>query len=369
MNDSSSRDSSNPAARPRVGIVGTGNISPIYLRNAAGIGGYEVVAVADLDLARAAARAEEYGVPLALAVDDLLAHPDVEAVVNLTIPAAHADVARRALLAGKHAYNEKPLATALEDGRALVELARSRGLRLGCAPDTLLGAGLQTCRELIDAGAIGEPVAATANMLSSGPEAWHPDPGFFYAPGGGPLFDMGPYYLTALVNLLGPVAAASGVARASFAERTVGKGPKAGSRVPVTTETHLAGVLAFESGPVATLVTSFDVQKHNAARLEIYGSEGSLALPDPNTFGGPVLVAGRSGDWQEVPVTRPYATNSRGLGVADMLAAAREGRPHRASGELALHVLEVMHAIPRASREGRHVSIESRPERPEPLPA
>ena len=241
-------------------------------------------------------------------------------------------------------------------------------MRLGAAPDTFLGGGLQTCRQLIDEGAIGEPVAATAFMLIPGHERWHPQPDFYYQPGGGPLFDMGPYYLTALVSLLGPVRRVTGSARATFPERTISSEPRAGERIAVEVPTHLAAILDFASGPIATLVTSFDVWASKAPKLEIYGSQGSLSLPDPNTFAGPVRIRGADDEiWRVVPVTRPYTKNSRGLGLADMAAGLRGGAAHRASGDLAYHVLEVMHAVETASREGRHVAIESSCQRPAPL--
>ena len=306
--------------------------------------------------------------PAVRTVTELLADPAIEIVLNLTTPEAHALIAREALEAGKGVYNEKPLATALEDGKRLVESARSRGLRLGAAPDTFLGGGLQTCRQVIDEGAIGQPVAATAFMLIHGHEAWHPDPDFYYQKGGGPLFDMGPYYLTALISLLGAVRRVTGSARVTFSERMIRSEPRFGERIAVEVPTHLAAVLDFANGPIVTLVTSFDVWASEMPRLEIYGSEGSLSLPNPNTFGGPVRIRGADDDaWRDVPVTRPFTENSRGLGVADMATALRTGAPHRASGDLAYHVLEVMHAVETASREGRHVEIESRCARPEPM--
>lgn len=356
-------------AKLRYGIVGCGNISPIYLKASNAFSALQAVACADLDLGRAQARADEYGIR-ALTVDELLADPEVDVVVNLTVPAAHYDVARRALEAGKHAYNEKPVSVRLEDAQALQALADERGLRLGSAPDTFLGAGLQTCRKIIDDGVIGEPVAATAFMLSHGPEAWHPDPYFFFQPGAGPMFDMGPYYLTALVSLLGPAVRVTGSARASFQERVVGSGPKEGHRIPVNTPTHVAGVVDFAAGPVATVVMSFDSWGGQVPRIEIYGSEGSLSVPDPNTFGGPVLVRARGEkEWREMPLSHPYGTNSRGLGVADMAYAIAAGREHRASGRLALHVLEMMHSFLRASEEGRHVTLATTCERPAAVPA
>jgi predicted dehydrogenase len=353
----------------RVGLVGCGYISHRYLHNAPLFPEFEIVACADMAPERVAQRAAEYGVPAVRTFPELLADPDIEVILNLTTPDAHASIAQAALDAGKGVYNEKPLAIALEDGKRLVETARARGLRLGAAPDTFLGGGLQTCRQLIDEGAIGEPVAATAFMLIPGHERWHPQPNFYYQPGGGPLFDMGPYYLTALVSLLGPVRRVTGSARATFLERTIRSEPRAGERIAVEVPTHLAAVLDFASGPIATLVTSFDVLASKAPKLEIYGSEGSLGLPDPNTFAGPVRIRRADDDtWRNVPVTRPYTKNSRGLGLADMTAALRGvSQAHRASGELAYHVLEVMHAVETASREGRHVAIESRCERPAPL--
>ncbi len=351
------------ASVTRIGIIGCGNISGIYLANCRVLPGLELVACADLDMERARAKAAEHAVR-AEAVDDLLASPDIDLVINLTIPAVHAEVSRRALGAGKHVYTEKPLATRRADGAATLALARAKGLRVGSAPDTFLGGGLQTCRKLIDDGIIGEPVAAVAFMAGHGPEAWHPDPEFFFKPGAGPMFDMGPYYLTALVSLLGPIARVTGSVHISFPERTIGSGPKQGQKIVVETPTHVAGVLDFAGGAVATIITSFDVWAANLPRIEIYGSEGSLSVPDPNTFGGPVRIR-LAGDreWRDMPLTHGYTENSRGLGVADMASAIRAGRPHRASGELAYHVLDVMAAFEEASTSGRHVAITSGPPR------
>ena len=353
-----------------VGIVGCGNISGIYLEAGNKFEILNIVACADIDLARAEAQAAKYGVPKACGVAELLADPEVEIVVNLTIPAAHAEVALAALEAGKSVYNEKPLAIERADAQRMLALAAAKGLRVGCAPDTFLGGGLQTCRALIDDGVIGTPVAATAFMMSHGPEGWHPNPDFFYQRGAGPMFDMGPYYLTALISLLGPVRRVTGSAQISFAERKITSQPLNGTMIMVNTPTHVAGVLDFASGAVATLVTSFDVWAAELPRIEIYGSLGTLSLPDPNTFGGPVRVrlAGEK-EWREIPIEHGYTANSRGLGVADMAYALRNGRLHRASGELAYHVLDLMHAFHDASREGRHVELASGCERPAALPA
>jgi predicted dehydrogenase len=358
-----------PVKPVNVGIVGCGNISGIYLEAGQKFDILNIVACADIDLERARAQAAKYGVPKACSVAELLADPAIEVVINLTVPGAHAEVALAALEAGKSVYNEKPLAIEREDAQRMLALAEQKGLLVGCAPDTFLGGGLQTCRALIDAGTIGVPVAATAFMLSHGPEGWHPNPDFFYQRGAGPMFDMGPYYLTALTTLLGPVRRVTGSAQISFPERTITSQPLHGTVIKVNTPTHVAGVLDFASGPVATIVTSFDVWGGEVPRLEIYGSLGSLSLPDPNTFGGPVRVrlAGEK-EWREVPIAHGYTANSRGLGVADMAYAIRTGRPHRASGKLAYHVLDLMHAFHDASREGRHIDMASTMERPAALP-
>lgn len=356
--------------RVGVGIVGCGKISEAYLKIAKGFPQIEVVAVSDVLIERARARAEEFGVRRACSPEELMADDTVEIVLNLTIPRAHASVAKAAIAAGKHVYNEKPLAVELAEGAELLRLADAKGLRVGAAPDTFLGGGIQTCRELIDRGEIGEPVAATAFMANHGHEHWHPDPAFYYQHGGGPMFDMGPYYLTALVSLIGPIRRVTGSARASFAERTIESEPKRGQRIAVETPTHIAGVLDFSNGAVGTIVTSFDVWAHTLPRIEVYGSEGTLSVPDPNIFAGPVRVRrGREAEWREVPVTRPYTENSRSLGVADMALAIREGRPHRASGRLGYHVLEAMHGFLEASASGRHVELASTVERPAALPA
>lgn len=354
----------------RVGVVGCGNISGIYLENLTErfAETVQVVACADLDEGRAKERAAEFGVPKAGGVAELLADGEVEVVLNLTTPPAHATVALAALREGKHVYGEKPLAVDLRDARKVLEEAEARGLLVGCAPDTFMGAGLQTCLDVIEEGRIGEPVAATAFMTNHGHESWHPDPGFYYKAGGGPMFDMGPYYLTALVALIGPVRRVSGSARASFGEREISSEPKRGERIEVEVPTHVAGTLDFENGAIGTIVTSFDVWAANLPRIEIYGSEGSLSVPDPNNFGGPVRLLRAGAAWEEVPVRRDFAENSRGLGVADMARAVRDGGHHRATGALAYHVLEVMHALHDSSGSGRHVGISSTFDRPAPMP-
>ena len=302
-------------------------------------------------------------------MDSLVESQEIGLVIDLTVPAAHALVNQRALEAGKHVYTEKPFAVTRDEGLATVAIAERMGLRVGAAPDTFLGAGLQTCASLIDQGIIGEPVAAVAFMAGHGPESWHPEPAFFYKKGAGPMFDMGPYYLTALVSLLGPVARISGVARKTFAERIATSEARRGERLPVEVPTHYAATLEFAAGAVATMMISFDVWAHNLPRIEIYGSEGSLSVPDPNTFGGPVLIK-LSGDaeWREVPLTHPYADNMRGLGASEMALAIAANRPHRASGQLALHVLDLMESVEEAFLTGQYVTPRTTVARPLAMP-
>jgi len=362
--------SSNPSPQPvKVGIIGCGNISGIYFKAGKTFPILDIAACADLDVSRARAKAEEHGVPKACTPDELLADPDIQIVINLTIPNAHHSVCKAALLAGKHVHVEKPLSITREQGQELLTIAQAKGLRVGAAPDTFMGGGLQTCRKLIDDGWIGEPIGVTAFMLCHGHESWHPDPEFYYKAGGGPMFDMGPYYLTALVSLIGPIRRITGSARVTFPERIVTSAPKYGSKITVDTPTHIAGIMDFANGAVGTILTSFDVWHSQLPNIEIYGTEGSLRVPDPNGFGGPVSVR-RMGakEWSEVPLTHGFADNSRGIGVADTAYAIQSGRPHRASGALGYHVLEAMHGFHDASASNTHYKMQSTVERPAPLP-
>jgi predicted dehydrogenase len=352
-----------------VGVIGCGNISGAYMRMLKTLPIVQVAACADLRPEAAQAMAEQYGVPRVLSVAALLADPEIEIVLNLTTPQGHGEIALAALAAGKSVYNEKPLALTRDEGRRILALAAEKGLRVGGAPDTFLGGGLQSCRELIDAGVIGTPVAATAFMMSRGHEHWHPNPAFYYQKGGGPMFDMGPYYLTALVSLLGPVVRVAGATRITRTERTITSQPRYGEVMNVEVPTHVAGLLDFAAGPIATIITTFDVQASTLPPIEIYGTAGTLAAPDPNTFGGPVKVRlAAESEWKEIAVTRPYTENSRGLGLADMAEGIRSGRAHRANGDLAYHVLDIMHAIHDASTESRHVLLESTCVRPDAMP-
>jgi predicted dehydrogenase len=344
----------------RIAIVGCGVIAPAYARTLGKLGFVDVVACADAMPERAQELAAAYAIPRALTFDEVLADPDIDTVVNLTPPLAHAAVTAAALDAGKATFSEKPLGVDLDEGRALVDAAAAHGLRLGCAPDTFLGVGFQTCRDAIERGLIGEPVAANGFMLGSGPESWHPNPELFYRRGAGPILDMGPYYLTALVSLLGSACRVTGSSRITHAQRTITSEARRGETLTVEVPTHSTTIIDFASGPVATLVTSWDVPASRLRNIEVYGTEATLSVPDPNTFGGPVTIRGpRDTEWRELPLRTPTLPQSRGIGLADMVWATRTGRAHRASGEVALHVLELMTASVRASAEGRHLDLET----------
>ena len=295
--------------------------------------------------------------------------PEIEIILNLTTPDAHYSVAKAALENGKSAYNEKPLSIELDEGKELVELAKENGVLVGGAPDTFMGGGIQTCRKLLDDGVIGEPVAVTAFMTCPGHESWHPDPEFYYMKGGGPMFDMGPYYLTALVNLVGPIKQVKASAKITYEERTITSEPKNGTKIKVDVPTHVAGLMDFHNKATGTIITSFDVWGAKLPWIEVYGTRGSLSVPDPNTFGGPVQVyLAEEKEWKNVPLTHGYTANSRGIGVADMAYAIRAGRQHRANGNITYHVLETMHAFHEASDKEKTVTLESTVERPALLP-
>jgi len=351
-----------------VGVVGCGVISEIYLSNAALFPQIELRAVADLNPEAARAKAEAHRVP-AMTPAELMARDDIDIVLNLTIHAAHVEVGLAALEAGKHVYSEKPLAGSTAEARQLVDAAEARGLRVGCAPDTFLGGAHQTARALLDAGHIGRPTAGTATLMLPGHERWHPNPDFYYAgPGAGPLFDMGPYYITAMIALLGPVRRVTALAARGRDSRTIATGPRAGQSVPVETPTHLTGVMEFASGALVQLVTSFDVRAHGHAPLELYGTEGSLDIPDPNRFDGTVRLFRE--DWQDQPTTHAHGDgNCRGLGLAEMAAAITAGRPQRASGTLALHVLEVIETLLASAESGAAIALQTTCERPPAMTA
>lgn len=348
----------------KVGIIGCGNISDIYFKNCSKLDVLEVIACSDVDMEKAQEQGQKYQIEHVYKVEELLNNKEIELIINLTPPFAHASLCLDALKAGKHVYVEKPIAVTLEESRKVLDLAKKKGLLVGSAPDTFLGGGIQMCRKLIDDGWIGRPVAANAFMMSHGPEDWHPNPDFFYQEGGGPLFDMGPYYLTALIYLLGPVRRVTASASVSFQERTIKSEPLYGKKVQVNTPTHISGVLDFEGGTVGTLVTSFDVWGSQVPRIEIHGTEGTLSVPDPNIFGGTIYLK-RPGatEWEEIPILFGFTENSRGIGPGDLAEAIRTGRTPRANGEMAFHVLEIMHGLLEASETNKHYQLKSRCEK------
>ena len=368
-----------------VGIVGAGVISGVYMQNMPLFAGLRLHAVADIRPDAAAAQAEKFGVE-AMTVDRLLASPDVDLVVNLTVPNVHFAVSHAALTAGKHVFSEKPLCVTVEDGRRLVAEAEQRGLRLGCAPDTFLGAGGRLARTMVDAGRVGRIVGGSAFLMSRGMEHWHPDPEFFFMPGGGPILDIGPYYLGALVNLLGPIARVQAQAQIGLAERVItAPGPRTGERIVPQTPTTVMALLQFASGPQITLAMSWDVHKHGHPAIELYGTAGSMRVPDPNFFGGAVEYTEGAGDWQAAdpssmtfgrpnwrspawPASRPDQANYRCLGLAELARAVSHGTPHRSSGRMALHALEAMYAILRAAETGEGQAVGTPIERPAALP-
>lgn len=363
-----------------LGLIGCGNISDAYLAGAARSGAVAVKACADLRPEVAQAKAAAHDIR-AMSVDDLLADPEIELVVNLTVPDAHVPIGLAVLAAGKHHYSEKPFGTNVAEARRLVAAAAETDLRLGCAPDTFLGGAPQAVRRLIDDGAIGRPVGGTVAFMSPGMQGWHPNPDFFFQPGGGPVLDVGPYYVAALVNLFGPVRRVAAIAGRAHDSRTIGSGPRAGEAVPVAVPTHFNGALEFDNGANVSFIASWDVQRHAHNEIEIYGTEGSLIVPDPNFFGGTPRLSVRGGDWQDQPIdahpfSAPNFTTSRGaqvanyrmIGVVDMAYAIRAGRPHRANAAFALHALEVMEGLHVSAETGRHVAVESRCDRPAPVP-
>jgi len=356
----------------RIGVIGTGVISAQYFAQLSKLANLRLAAVADLDAARASTAAAEQGTT-AMTVDELLADPDIDAVLNLTIPAAHAEIGLRALAAGKHLYTEKPLALTTAEARPMLAAADAPGLRVGSAPDTVLGTGIQTARAVLDSGRIGDPVGASVHWSNSGHEAWHPAPEFYFQPGGGPLFDMGPYYLTSLITLFGPVVRVSGTVSRSGRERTIATGANAGAPVPVNVDTHVTALLEHANGVTSTVTISFEIWATRAPQFEVYGTAGTIAVPDPNLFSDPVSVAvatdpAAEPEFVEVPVEAGYADAGRGVGLSDLARAIDTGRPHRASGALAFHVLDVMESVIRAGHEHSTIGVTSTVERPEPVP-
>ena len=369
------------SARMKVGMVGCGVISGIYIRNIARFRDIELTACADLRPEAAQAVAEQTGIR-ALTVDALIADPEIDIVLNLTVPVAHAAVSAAALAAGKHVYCEKPLGVTVAEGESLVAAAERNGLRIGVAPDTFLGGAHQICRDMIDRDEIGPVVGGTCFIFSAGMEGWHPNPAFFFQHGGGPVLDVGPYYIAALVNLLGPVTGVAALDAIGSPERVVGaEGPHKGERIKVEVPTTAMCLLEIAGGARIFLGASWDIPAHGHRPMELYGRKASLRPPDPNFMGG-IIEVGRDRDqWTEIdPADRPFGApnwpldaprlaNDRGLGLADMAAAIRENRPHRADGRLGLHVLQVADAIIRSAAERRFIAIDSAADRPAALHA
>lgn len=361
-----------------IGVIGCGNISAAYLRLSPLFKGLEVRAVADLNMAAATARAAEFGVKVQ-SVDDLLANKDVDIVINLTIPDAHFGVSRKILQAGKHVYSEKPLTLSLDDGKTLRDLAKSRGLSVGCAPDTFLGGAHQQARAVLDEGRIGTVTAGGAAVLNHGMEHWHPNPDFFFLPGAGPMLDLGPYYVANLINLLGPVRRVGALTSSASATRMISSEPRKGEAVPVKTPTNIHALLEFVSGATVNLSTSWDVWSHKRAHMELYGTEGTLYVPDPNFFGGTLEIAGRDGVIKKVePWEHPFGVpnqdhpsgrlaNYRTAGLADMAAAILDGRDARCSLDRALHGVEVMTSCLSSGETGQFVTLQTTCSRPAAL--
>ncbi|ACI58657.1 oxidoreductase domain protein (plasmid) [Rhizobium leguminosarum bv. trifolii WSM2304] len=355
----------------RIGVVGCGSISLAYMRNAPLFRGVEITACADINAEAAKRRASEFNLRAA-DVDALIDDTNIDLILNLTIPAAHFDVSMRALSAGKHVFTEKPLGVTAAEGRLLVNAAAEKSLMLGSAPDTFLGAAGRHTRRQMEAGAIGRPVTGTAFMMGRGMEHWHPDPSFYYQAGAGPVMDMGPYYLTMMVNLMGPIRRVQAVATSGQEERLItAEGPKQGTTFKVGTPTSVLSLLEFDCGATVTFGTSWDVFRHSNHPIELHGTEGSLRLPDPDNFGGRVALSSRGAPWLETdtssalfgavnwPIAAPDRANYRMLGLADLARAIIEARTPRASGDLALHVLDVMEAILRAGETGVAQTIPS----------
>ncbi|MGL6208785.1 MAG: Gfo/Idh/MocA family protein [Paracoccaceae bacterium] len=361
-----------------IGIIGCGNISTSYLRLAPLFKGLQVRAVADVNKAAAEARAAEFGV-VAQSVDALLANPAVDVVINLTVPDAHYAVSKAVLEAGKHVYSEKPLVLSLEEGVTLRDLAASKGLSVGCAPDTFLGGAHQQARALIDEGRIGTIAAGGAGVLNKGMEHWHPNPDFFFLPGAGPMLDLGPYYVANLINLIGPVRRVGALTSMARAERVISSEPRKGEVLAVKTPTNIHALLEFSNGATVALSTSWDVYSHKRAHMELYGTEGTLYVPDPNFFGGVVEMAGQDGviaavePWDH-PFGRPNQehpqgrlANYRTAGLADMAQAILTGRDARCSLERTLHGVEVMTACLKSGETGQFVTLETTCTRPAAL--
>ncbi len=341
-----------------IGIIGCGHISNQYLANLSQINDVEVIACSDIDIKKAKNQSLKYGIPKTLSTKELLSDNTIDIILNLTIPNSHYEVSIAALKSGKHVYSEKPLAINKKDGNKIIRNASELGLQVGCAPDTFLGGGIQTCRKIIADGLIGKPIAATAFMTNHGHENWHPSPEFYYQKGGGPMFDMGPYYLTALIYLLGRAVRVAGATQKTFSSRTITSQPDRIRQIKVEVPTHVTSVINFEENAIATIITSFDIWDANLPKIEIYGTKGTLSVPDPNKFDGEVfLKTEKSESWESIPLV--HNSTGRGIGLSEMINAINNGQTPLANGEMAFHVLDVMESIHESSETGKHVNITS----------
>ena len=376
-----------------IGVLGIGDISNVYFNNLKKYDIVNVVACAARNLEKARKKANEHNIQKAYASSkELIEDPEIDIILNLTVPAVHSELTIEALQAGKHVYTEKPLAATLEDGEKILALAKEKGLYVGCAPDTFLGGRLQTCRRVIDEGRIGEVIAASAFFVSHGHESFYPNADFLYKLGGGPLLDMGPYYMTALLALIGPIKSCCAMSKRTFDKRTIESEPRRGETIEVEVDTHITGNFEFANGAIGTFMTSFDVWDSELPRIEIYGTEGTICINDidpldgPNLFGGPVLLRTKENyrwkrlprhkpysEWEEIPIEHQFneishKENSRGIGLVDMAYAIRDQREERASGQMAFHALEVMEGLLKSAKEGCYYHLRSSCKRPEPLP-
>lgn len=371
----------------KVGVVGCGAISDIYLSNAAKFKGYDVISLCDINEEKAIAQANKYNIPKVYSYDEMCADPEVDIIMNLTVHAAHYPLSIQALNAGKHIYNEKPLGATYAEGKEIMRLAKEKGLYVGCAPDTILGGRIQTMRKAMDDGKIGFPVGAVAYMICHGHESWHLNPFFVYEKGAGPIFDMGPYYLTALVYLLGPVKRVVGMVKTPFKEREITAPHLKGQKIKVESTTHINGLLEFENGAVANIIITYDVWDSHLPRVEIFGSEGTLSMCEADPLAGPDIFGGeieyRSAEksdwlgfpdpiprhdptpWEKLNIVYPYTENSRGVGLAEMVYSIQTGKPNRTIGDMALHVLEIGHAVHESAKTGRYYEMETTFNRPD----
>ena len=368
----------------KVGVIGCGNIADIYFKNSKQyFNNFEIVACADIKEEASKSYAEKYNVRQ-LSVEDILADKEVEFIINLTIPNVHYEVSKSIIESKKHSYSEKPLSIEFDDGNKLNELAKDNNVYVGCAPDTFLGAGIQTARKLIDENAIGKVQLGSISMAVPGHEIWHPNPDFYYQYGGGPILDMGPYYFTALVNLLGPVVNVDSKIKSVYEKRVIGSGDRKDQEINVDIPTSIISHLEFKSGALIDTFFSFDIWKHNKSHIELYGDKGSINVPDPNMFGGQLLMCTAKGEeWESISTSHmnlgkhnieknhervnenPIIANYRGIGVSEMINSIEKGKKNRCSGELSLHVLDIMDSILGSGKNNKKISLRSECKKPE----